>query len=115
MPTLNQVVILGNLGADPEVRRTESGTVVANLRVATNMVWKNTDGEKEQRTDWHQVVVWGPQGERCGEFLKKGSLVLVTGRIQSREWTDADGNRRWATEIVAGNVEFVGRPSEDAA
>jgi single-strand DNA-binding protein len=115
MPNLNHVVIMGHLGADPEVRRTESGTAVANLRIATNMVWKNKDGEKEQRTDWHQVVVWGLQGERCGEFLKKGALVLVTGRIQTREWTDAEGNRRWSTEIVAGNVEFIGRPWEDAA
>ena len=115
MATLNHVVILGHLGADPELRRTENGTAVANLRVATNMVWKNKDGEKEQRTDWHQVVVWGLQGERCGELLKKGALVLVTGRIQSREWTDEEGKRRWSTEIIAGSVEFVGRPWEDAA
>jgi single-strand DNA-binding protein len=115
MATFNHVVILGHLGADPELRQTQNGTAVANLRVATNMVSKNGDGAKEQRTDWHQVVVWGPQGERCGEFLKKGALVLVTGRIQSREWTDAEGNRRWATEIVAGNVEFVGRPAEETA
>ena len=115
MASLNHVVILGHLGADPELRKTEAGTPVANFRVATNMVWKNKDGEREQRTDWHQVVVWGPQGERCGEMLKKGALVLVSGRIQSREWTDDEGNKRWSTEIVASHVEFVSRPKEEAA
>ena len=115
MVTLNHVVIMGHLGADPELRRTQAGTAVANLRVATNMIWKNKDGEKEQRTDWHHVVVWGTQGERCAEYLKKGALVLVSGRIQSREWADEEWNQRWATEIVAGTVEFLSRPSEDAA
>ena len=115
MASLNHVVILGHLGADPELRKTDGGTPVTNLRVATNATWRNGDGEKEQRTDWHQIVVWGRQAEQCGQLLRKGALVLVSGRIQSREWTDDEGNRRWATEIVAGSVEFVGRPWEDAA
>lgn len=115
MASLNQVVILGHLGADLQLAYTQGGTAVANLRVATHGTWKNREGEKEARTDWHQVVVWGQQAERCAEFLEKGRLVLVTGRLQTRQWTEDAGGTRSRTEIVAKSVEFVGRPKEEAA
>ena len=115
MGSLNQVVLFGHLGADPKLVQTKQGTSVVNLRVATNATWKNKDGEKEERTDWHQVVVWGAQAERCAEHLRKGRAVLVTGRIQSRQWVDEEGEERYATEIIAARVEFVARPTEEAA
>src|SRR5688572_30690483 len=114
MGSLNQVVIFGNVGADPKLIQTQQGTSVVNLRVATNATWTNKDGEKEERTDWHQIVVWGAQAERCAEHLRKGRAVLVTGRIQSRKWTDNEGEERYATEIIATRVEFVPHKEEAA-
>ena len=104
---LNKVIIIGNLGADPELRYTQSGQAVCNFTVATNESWKDKDGEWQERTEWHKIVVWGKQGENCEKYLSKGRQCCVEGRLQTREWEDKDGNKRWTTEIVAQNVQFL--------
>ena len=109
MASLNKVFLIGNLGADPEVRQSAGGTSVANIRIATTDVWTDkTSGERQERTEWHRIVVFGRQAESCGEYLRKGRSVHVEGRIQTREWEDKDGNRRWTTEVVADRVTFLG-------
>lgn len=104
---LNKVMIIGNLGADPELRYTSSGNPVCEIRVATKEVWKGRDGEKKDRTEWHRVVVWGKQGENVNKYLSKGRQVYVEGRIQTRSWQDQEGKKRYTTEIVANNVLFL--------
>lgn len=104
---LNKAMIIGNLGADPELRYTQSGTPVANMRIATNRRWTNDQGEKQEQTEWHRVVVFGRQAENCEEYLAKGRQVFVEGRLQTREWEDKGGNQRYTTEIVARNVQFL--------
>jgi single-strand DNA-binding protein len=105
--SVNKAIIVGNLGADPEVRYTQSGTAVANMRIATNERWKDKSGQQQERTEWHRVVVFGNQAENCGKYLEKGRQVYVEGRIQTNEWTDNDGNTRYTTEIVAQSVQFL--------
>ncbi len=107
----NRAIIVGNLVADPEVRSTPSGRQVSNIRVATNRVWKDQNGETQQSTEFHDVVLWGQLAERVAQFLQKGSLALVEGRLQTRNWQDNDGNNRYKTEIVAQNVQFGPRGS----
>ena len=107
MATLNKVMILGNLGRDPEVRQTQSGRTVANFSVATTDTW-GTGEDRQERTEWHQVVVWGKSAEACGQYLTKGRQVLVEGRLQTRRYEDKDGVTRYATEIVAQQVQFLG-------
>lgn len=104
---LNKAMIIGNLGDDPELRYTQSGTPVANLSIATNRRWTNDQGQQQEETEWHRIVVFGRQAENCAEYLDKGSQVYVEGRIQTREWTDQGGNDRRTTEIVARNVQFL--------
>src|SRR6185503_16652199 len=105
MASVNKVILIGNLGADPELRYTNTGTAVANFRIATNEVWTDKNGEKQERTEWHQIVVWGKQGENCGKYLKKGRPVFVEGRLQTRSWEDQAGNKRYTTEVVAQAVQ----------
>ena len=105
--SLNKAMIIGNLGADPEIRYTQSGTAVANLRIATNEKWTDKNDQKQERTEWHKVVVFGRTAENCGKYLKKGRQVYVEGRIQTKDWEDKDGNKRYTTEIVAQNVTFL--------
>ncbi len=105
---VNKVILIGNLGADPEVRFTPSGQAVANFRIATNESWTDKSGQKQERTEWHRIVVWGKLGELCGEYLKKGRQCFIEGRLQTREWTDKEGKKNWTTEIVANNVQFLG-------
>jgi single-strand DNA-binding protein len=109
MASVNKVILLGNLGADPEVRFTQGGQAVANFRMATTDSWmdKNTN-QKQERTEWHRVVVWGKLAELCGEYLKKGRQCYVEGRLQTREWQDKEGQKRYTTEIVASQVVFLG-------
>jgi len=107
MATLNKVMILGNLGRDPEVRNTQSGRTVANFSVATTDSW-GTGEDRQERTEWHQVVVWGKSAEACGQYLAKGRQVLVEGRLQTRRYEDKDGVTRYVTEIVAQQVQFMG-------
>ncbi len=104
---LNKAMIIGNLGADPELRYTQSGTPVANMRIATNRRWTNKEGEKQEQTEWHRIVVFGRQAETCEKYLEKGRQVYVEGRLQTREWSDRDGNQRYTTEIVAQTVQFL--------
>lgn len=109
MAAVNKVILVGNLGADPEVRFLPSGQPVANLRIATTERWTNrSSGEPGERTEWHRVVVFGKQAENCKEYLKKGRQVYVEGRLQTRDWQDKDGNKRSTTEVVAQNVQFLG-------
>jgi single-strand DNA-binding protein len=109
MASANKVILLGNLGADPELRYTPAGRAVANFRMATNERWTDKEGEKQERTEWHRVVAWGPTGEAVGEYLKKGRPVYVEGRLQTREWEDKEGIKRYTTEIIAQSVQFLGR------
>lgn len=105
---VNKVILIGNLGADPELRYTGSGTPVADLRLATSRKWTDKSGTQQEDTQWHRIVVWGKQGETCKEYLAKGRQVYVEGRLQTRQWEDRDGNKRWTTEVVAENVRFLG-------
>lgn len=107
----NKVIIIGHLGADPELRRTESGTSVANLSVATSESWV-VNGEKKERTTWHRVVVWEKMADHCDEYLSKGKRVLVEGKLQTRKYTDKDNIERYAMEIVANTVKFLTPKSE---
>lgn len=112
MASVNKVILIGNLGDDPEVRFTGTGQAVATLRMATNERWTDKGGQQQERTEWHRVIVWGKQAEHCKEYLSKGRQVYVEGRIQTREWTDKEGNKRYTTEIVAQSVRFLGGPGE---
>ena len=110
MASVNKVILVGNLGRDPEVRYTQSGTAVANFTLATNEVWNDKAGAKQERTEWHRIVVWGKQAEIAREYLSKGKQVYIEGSIQTRQWDDKEGNKRSTTEIKANRVIFLGRP-----
>ncbi|MFH0825597.1 MAG: single-stranded DNA-binding protein [Pseudomonadota bacterium] len=110
--SLNKVMLIGNLGKDPEVRYTGSGRAMATFTVATSVQWKDQDGRDQERTEWHRIVAWGPLGEVCGKYLGKGNRVYVEGRIQSREWEDNDGNKRTTFEIVANDMIMLGGQSQ---
>lgn len=103
---VNKVILIGNLGADPEVRYAQNGTAVANFRIATTETWKK-EGGKEEQTEWHRIVTFGRLAEICGEYLSKGSKVYIEGRIQTRKWEDRDGNPRYTTEIVAREMKML--------
>lgn len=103
---VNKAILIGNLGADPEVRYTQNGTAVANFNLATTETWTK-DGNKEEKTEWHRIVAFGRLGEICGEYLSKGSKVYIEGRIQTRQWDDRDGNKRYTTEIVAREMKIL--------
>ncbi|MCD6319071.1 MAG: single-stranded DNA-binding protein [Candidatus Desulfofervidaceae bacterium] len=110
MAGINKVILIGHLGADPELRYTPSGTPVANFRVATTERWVNKQGERAENTEWHRVVAWGKLGEFCGQYLSKGKQVYIEGKLRTRSWEDRDGNKRWTTEIVAQKLQLLGRP-----
>ena len=112
---VNKVILLGRLGSDPEVRYTTNGGAVANFTMATNDSWVDKSGQKQERTEWHRIVVWGKMGELCGQYLSKGRQAFVEGRLQTRDWTDKEGVKRYTTEIVAQSVQFLGSPGERAA
>lgn len=103
---INKVFILGNLVADPEARMTPSGTAVANFRVATNRVFKDKTGQRQEQAEFHNVVAWGRQAEIVREYLKRGRLVFVEGRLQTRSWDGQDGQKKWKTEIIAENIQL---------
>ena len=105
---INKVILVGNLGADPELRYTQSGTAVATLSVATNRRWKDRDGNQQDETEWHRVIVWAQSAEFCGNYLSKGMKVYVEGRLQTRKWQDQSGNDRYSTEIVASEMQMLG-------
>ncbi len=104
---LNRVMLIGNLGADPELRYTQGGQGVLNLRLATSESYANKSGERQTRTEWHNVVVWGNRAEALNKFLSKGRSICVEGRIQYRQWEDRDGNKRTNTDIIATNVVLI--------
>ncbi|MEW6328034.1 MAG: single-stranded DNA-binding protein [Thermodesulfobacteriota bacterium] len=108
MAGVNKVILVGNLGADPEVRYTPGGLAVTNFRLATTENRTNKDGQREQRTEWHKIVAYGKLAEICGEYLSKGKQVYIEGRLQTRSWDDKDGNKRWTTEIIASNMQMLG-------
>ncbi len=108
MASLNKVLLIGNLGADPEIRYMPSGDAIANLRIATTDTWKDKGGEKQERTEWHRVALFGKLAEIAGEYLKKGSAVYIEGRIQTRKWQDKEGQERYTTEIVANEMKMLG-------
>ena len=113
--SVNRVILVGRLGRDPETRYTGSGQAVANFSVATDESYKDRNGERQKRTEWHKIVVWGKQAEIAQQYLKKGSLVFIEGRIQSREWQDKEGQKRTSFEIVANNFRMLGGRAESAA
>jgi single-strand DNA-binding protein len=110
---LNKAILIGNLGKDPEIRYTPSGLGVANFNIATSETWTNKEGEKETRTEWHRIVAFGKLAEICGEYLSKGKQVYIEGRIQTRDWEDQNGVKRYTTEIVANQMQMLG--TRDAA
>ena len=114
MRGVNKVILVGNLGADPEVRYSNTGTAVANFRIATSENWTNKEGGKETRTEWHRIIAFGKLAEICAEYLNKGKQVYVEGRLQSRSWEDKEGNKRWTTEVVANNVVMLGQLGDQA-
>ena len=109
MASVNKVIVLGNLGRDPEVRYTPSGSAVCNLRIATTRNWKNKDsGERMEETEWHSVVLYDRQAEVAGEYLKKGRSVYIEGRLKTRKWQDKDGMDRYTTEIIGDSMQLLG-------
>ncbi len=112
---VNKAILIGNLGADPEVRFTPGGQAVANFRIATSESWTDKSGQKQERTEWHRIVVWGKLAELCGEYLAKGRQCFVEGRLQTREWTDKENRKNYTTEIIANSVVFLGARDPAAA
>ena len=112
MSGVNKVILIGNLGGDPTVRYTPQGTAVANFNIATTERFTNRSGEKEERTEWHRIVAWGKLAEICQQYLKKGKQVYVEGRLQTRQWEDQQGQKRQTTEVVANNMQMLGRAGE---
>ena len=107
MASLNKVILIGNLGADPELRYTPSGRAVVNFRMATTRQWNTQDGERREETEWHRIVAFSKLAEICGQYLKKGAPVYVEGRLQTRSWEDQNGMKRYTTEIVANEMQML--------
>jgi single-strand DNA-binding protein len=110
MAGVNKVILIGNLGRDPELRHTQNGQAVANFSLATTENWTDKSGERQERTEWHRIVAWGRTGELCAQYLSKGRTAYIEGRLQTREWEDREGNKRTTTEINAFTVQFLGGP-----
>ena len=108
MASVNKVILIGNLGADPETRYLPSGDAVTNIRIATSEKWRDKSGEQQEHTEWHRIAFFGKLAEIAGEYLKKGSPVYVEGRIRTRKWQDKDGQDRYSTEIVADRMQLLG-------
>ncbi|MDX8377033.1 MAG: single-stranded DNA-binding protein [Mariprofundales bacterium] len=105
---INKVILVGNLGADPETRYTQGGVCVCNIRIATTERFKDRSGERQERTEWHRITMWDKLGEIADKYLHKGSQVYIEGKLQTRKWTDRDGNERYTTEIVANEMKMLG-------
>ena len=110
--SVNKVILVGRLGKDPEVRYSNNGNAITNFNLATSRVYKNKQGEKVDETEWHRCVSFGRTAEVCGEYLHKGSLIYVEGRLQTRDWEDKDGNKRWTTEIIIDNMRMLGSKND---
>ena len=113
---MNKAILIGRLGKDPDVKYTPDGTMVTTFSLATTEQWKDKNGDKIQKTEWHNIVTWKKLAEICGNYLKKGSLCFIEGRIQTRSWEDKDGIKRYTTEIVASNMKMLdGKKAEELA
>jgi len=110
MAGVNKVILIGNLGRDPELRYTQGGQAVANFTLATTENWTNKGGEREERTEWHRIVAWGRTAELCAQYLAKGRTVYIEGRLQTREWENKEGQKQRTTEINAQTIQFLGGP-----
>ncbi len=110
---VNKVILIGNLGSDPELRQTPSGTSVATFTLATNETWNDKEGQKQERTEWHRIVAWGRLAEICGQYLHKGRQVYIEGRLTTRSWEDKQGAQRKTTEVVAQNMQMLGSRGSD--
>lgn len=106
--SVNKVILVGRLGSDPEVRYTQGGSAVANFNVATNEVWTDKSGQKQERTEWHRVVVWGKQAELAKQYLTKGRQVYLEGKLQTRQWQDKEGQTKYTTEVQVQTIQFLG-------
>ncbi len=115
MPSLNKVLIIGNVGGEPEMRFSPDGKPVTSFRVATNRVYTTPEGERKQETEWFTVVAWGKLAEQCNQFLSKGRLVYAEGRLRTRTWDDQSGQRHYRTEIIANRVSFLDRQAPSAS
>ncbi len=114
MASVNKVILIGNLGRDPEIRYMPSGDAVANVTIATTETWKDKSGEKQEQTEWHRVAMFGKTAEIAGEYLKKGSQVYIEGKLQTRKWTDKEGQERYTTEIRVDRMQMLGSRSGGA-
>src|SRR3954470_17395244 len=115
MASVNKVILVGNLGRDPETRYTTGGDPVTNVRLATTDTWKDKSGEKQEKTEWHSIVFYGRQAEIAAEYLKKGRQIYVEGRLQTRKWQDKEGQDRYTTEIVADRMQMLGNREGSSA
>ncbi len=106
--SVNKVILLGRLGQDPELKYTPGGAAVCNFSMATTEAWTDKQGQKQEKTEWHRIVVWGKLAELCNQYLAKGRQAFVEGRLQTRNWDDKDGTKRYTTEIMASTVQFIG-------
>ena len=109
---INKVILIGNLGNDPEVRYTQAGTPVASFNIATTERWKGQDGQMQEQTEWHRITAWKGLAEVCGEHLKKGSRVYIEGKLQTRKWQDQNGNDRYTTEVIAREMKMLSSRGE---
>jgi len=113
MASVNKAILIGNLGKDPELRYTPSGQAVASFSIATTRKWRDKEGQFQEQTDWHNIVAWGKQAETINEYLKKGSPIYIEGRIQNRSYDDKDGVKKWISEVVIREFQFLGgRPDQ---
>jgi len=113
--SVNKVILVGRLGTDPELKHTPSGSSVCNFSIATSESWTDKNsGQKNEKTEWHRIVVWGKQADLCNQYLAKGRQVFLEGKLQTRKWEDKDGNARYTTEIVCNQVQFLGAKSDAA-
>jgi single-strand DNA-binding protein len=113
--SVNKVILLGRLGQDPELKYTPGGAPVCNFSLATSENWTDKSGQKQERTEWHRVVVWGKLAELCNQYLSKGRQAFVEGRLQTRQWDDKDGQKRYTTEINATTVQFIGGAAQTSS
>ncbi len=113
--SVNKVILIGRLGQNPEVRHTPSGQSVANFTLATNESWTDKQGQKQERTEWHRVVVWGKLADLCGQYLSKGRQCFIEGKLQTRQWQDKDGQTKYTTEVLASTVQFLGGNAQQGA
>ncbi len=109
MASINKAIIVGNLGNDPEIRYSSGGDAIANMNIATTDSWKDKEGRKQEKTEWHRVTMFGKLAEICGEYLKKGSQVYIEGKLQTRKWTDKENIERYTTEIIADTMKMLGK------